>query len=290
VGLRNWLHNRSMTDPVPGVYRLIGCSAGSSDASYSTCRMQGVVTGPGVGPVAVEHRCTAPTKRWPRPGDELPVLVDRADPTRLRIHWDEVPTGRERAMRDAAALAQRMAAGPTPPADGIRVETGTVGGDPAQAAAFTQAGAAFTQAGAAPFAEAVAQALSRQLGTPISVTVDGASFSAPGSTNNLTAAEAQALIASGEPATAVVTGVTPLTVPQALLPSPEATMADLRLRVTRADGGSYDAGTRMGFRSARRQASIARVGQTIPVRVDPADPARVAIDVPAFDAEHGTTP
>ncbi len=69
VGLRNWLHNKNMSDPVDGTLQLTACSAASYDAAYSNCRMQGVVTAPGIAPTAVEHLCTAPTKKWPQPGD-----------------------------------------------------------------------------------------------------------------------------------------------------------------------------------------------------------------------------
>ena len=30
--------------------------------------------------------------RWPQQGATIPVLVDRADPTRVRIEWDDMPS------------------------------------------------------------------------------------------------------------------------------------------------------------------------------------------------------
>lgn len=267
MGLRNWLHNRRMDDPVDGTYTLTACSGGSSDAAYSNCRMQGVVTAPGVPPVAIEHLCTAPTRKWPMPGDVLPVTVDRADPSRLRITWDAVPGARDRAMREAARLAQQMAGQQVPPgANPFGAQPAPVGAD---------------------VGRVIAAALAEQFGTPISVTVNGAAYSSGG--NTLTAAEAEALVRTGEQATAVVTAVTPVEVPQALLPGPAASLADLALRVARADGTVYDASTRIGFRSPERRALVGRVGGTLPVRIDPANPARVAIDVAAFDAAHGTS-
>ena len=103
MGVRNWVRNHRMSDPVTGTYRLNWCSdepgSGPADiynytdnpaggtAAYSNCRMAGVVTGPGIAPTQVTHKCLAPTSKWPRAGQELPVQVDRADPTRLVIRW-----------------------------------------------------------------------------------------------------------------------------------------------------------------------------------------------------------
>lgn len=266
MGLRNWLHNRRMDDPVAGSYTLTACSGGSADAAYSNCRMQGVVTAPGVPPMAVEHLCTAPTRKWPMPGDVLPVTVDRADPSRLRVDWDAVPAGRDRGMREAARLAEQMASQSPPGAGPVNAQGTQVGAD---------------------IGSAIAAALARQFDTPISVTINGASYSTTGG-NTLTAAEAEALVRTGEPGSAVVTAVTPVDVPQALLPGPGASLADLALRVTRANGTVYAASTRIGFRSPERRALVGRVGALLPVRIDPADPARVAVDVAAFDAAHGT--
>jgi hypothetical protein len=94
------------------------------------------------------------------------------------------------------------------------------------------------------------------------------------------------LASSGEQATAVLTGIRDVPVPQAALPGPTASLCDLTLQVNRPDGSSYTAQTRIGFRNASRRAAIAVIGGVLPVRVDPADPARVAIDIPAVDAEH----
>lgn len=38
----------------------------------------------------------------------LPVTVDRADPTKLYVLWDEVGSSRERDVQAAEALAAKM--------------------------------------------------------------------------------------------------------------------------------------------------------------------------------------
>jgi hypothetical protein len=103
---------------------------------------------------------------------------------------------------------------------------------------------------------------------------------------HLSAGDAERLCAYGEPASAVLTAVTDVPVPRAALPGPTASLCDLTLEVTRADGRTYRARTRLGFRDARRRAAFTAPGLRLPVRVDPADQARVAVDVGAFDASH----
>lgn len=104
------LFNR-IKDPVDAEYRLTSCSSSSPGAAYSNCRMEGVVTGPGVGPIAVEYNTlAAPTKKWPQPGQTLPVTVDREDPTRLKVRWADMPTNRELGRQYAAQQAQQAQA------------------------------------------------------------------------------------------------------------------------------------------------------------------------------------
>src|ERR1700761_8485089 len=99
-----------MTDPVDGTLQLTSCSSGANDSMYSNCRMTGVVSAPGLAPTAVEHKCTAPTKKWPQPGQTLPVQVDRADPSRLKIRWDDLPSNRELGRQFARQQAEWLAA------------------------------------------------------------------------------------------------------------------------------------------------------------------------------------
>jgi hypothetical protein len=106
MGVTNWLRHKRMSDPVAGSFQLTSCTVSGSSAVNASCHMSGLVTAPGVDPVAVEHRCTAPTQKWPQPGQVLPVRVDRADPTRLEISWDQVLTGQELGLRRAEQQAQ----------------------------------------------------------------------------------------------------------------------------------------------------------------------------------------
>jgi len=101
MGLRNWLHNKHMSDPVDGMLQLTSCSAYAYNAAYSNCRIQGVVTVPGLAPTAVAHVCLAPARKRPQPGQMIAVLVDRTDPTRLEVCWDDMPGNRKFGQQEA---------------------------------------------------------------------------------------------------------------------------------------------------------------------------------------------
>ncbi|MCW3017005.1 MAG: hypothetical protein JWO02_4097 [Solirubrobacterales bacterium] len=116
---RDWAKSRKMDDPVRGILRVTACTTIDGDATSSNYNLDGVVSADGVLPTAVNHSGIAKAKKWPFPGQELPVTVDRADPTRIRIEWDDVQTGDERGAASAARLAATMrgeGAPGTPPA------------------------------------------------------------------------------------------------------------------------------------------------------------------------------
>jgi hypothetical protein len=99
--------------------------------------------------------------------------------------------------------------------------------------------------------------------------------------------EATGLIAHGEPATAVVLAVTDVAAPWLLrvlrFPVPPAGVVDLLIEVTRADNSTYQARMRIGFGTWERRERVATVGVSLPVRIDPAEPDKVAVDTGAFE-------
>jgi hypothetical protein len=114
VGLfRDMLGGMRMSEPVRGTAQVVSCQAYRGDGTWQNCRMQLVVQADGVPPTSVEHRELIHNARWPVPGMTLPATVDRADPTRLKIEWDEVETSADRSRRTAegAAAAMRGEAG-----------------------------------------------------------------------------------------------------------------------------------------------------------------------------------
>ncbi|GAA4661122.1 hypothetical protein [Gordonia humi] len=95
MGLMLWWRTKRMKDPVLGKFTVDVCptpASGGGDIpsiSYSALIL-GVVSAPDVPPKKVRHHCSVPVKKYPKSGQNLPVIVDRADPTRLAIRWDEV--------------------------------------------------------------------------------------------------------------------------------------------------------------------------------------------------------
>ena len=118
----------------------------AEDATSANCSMSLVVSAEGMEPTAVEHTAMAKVKRWPSPGMTLPVTVDLADPTRLKIHWDELPTNRESAQLQAEQIAEMMRGGGGATGQGAGTDLG---------AAIQQAAAAAGQQ-ATPAADDVA--------------------------------------------------------------------------------------------------------------------------------------
>jgi Short C-terminal domain len=104
----DWLRGKRMKDPVRGTAQVVACSRITQAAVASNCAMSLVVSADGLPATPVEHEAMCRQDRWPRAGQVLPVTVDRADPTRLRIEWDEVRTHSDRIAEQADALAAQM--------------------------------------------------------------------------------------------------------------------------------------------------------------------------------------
>jgi hypothetical protein len=97
-----------MKEPVRGQAQVVSCSGYRGDGVFQNCRMQLVVSADGVPPTAVQHNELVNRNRWPTPGMPLPVTVDRSNPQKLKIEWDEVESSRDRGARNAEAMAAAM--------------------------------------------------------------------------------------------------------------------------------------------------------------------------------------
>jgi hypothetical protein len=102
-------------DPVHGTAQVVSGTRPPDSATSANVRLQLVVQAEGIAPYSTELHCIAPTRKWPFPGETLPVIVSRADPHKLKIDWDEVvphaDRGREQAEQLAAALRGRAGPG-----------------------------------------------------------------------------------------------------------------------------------------------------------------------------------
>lgn len=261
-----------MRDPVRGEFKVTGRYYAHPHSSSFREVLTGVVTVPGMPPTPGEHLSDM-AGRWAG-RDVLPVMADRTDPARFVILWDEVPKSdwRTDARRQAAQEAEQM-------------RSAAPAGAAAQAA-----GPVLDSTQVPDWAREMLTSLGGQMppgtvaGYP--VTINAGTEIIDLNAGHLSAADAEWLSAAGEPATAVLTGIAEVPLPQAALPGPTASLCDLTLEVTRRDGHAYHARTRVGFRDAQRRAAITVPGIVLPVRIDSADPSRVAIDISAFDAQH----
>jgi hypothetical protein len=97
-----------MKDPVDGVAQVVGSTQAPESATSGNVHLTLVLQAEGFPATNVDLDCIAPTKKWPFPGEQLPVTFDRSDPQRIKVRWDDVPEGRDVAASQAAALAAAM--------------------------------------------------------------------------------------------------------------------------------------------------------------------------------------
>lgn len=100
----------AMADPVPGTMLVTAAAMPSRNALYHMSRITGVISAEGVEPTAVQFGGLIRTSLWPSPGKQLPVIVDRADPKKFAIQWDQAGTAESSALGQAEALAAAMRA------------------------------------------------------------------------------------------------------------------------------------------------------------------------------------
>lgn len=97
-----------MKDPVDIDVQVVSVSE-PPHATHGTAVMNLVVQPPGMEAESIE--CTsvpAPVAKWPTPGGTLPVTIDRADLSRCKVRWDDVPDSGDAARQQADQIAARM--------------------------------------------------------------------------------------------------------------------------------------------------------------------------------------
>jgi hypothetical protein len=98
-----------MKDPVSGVFRVTDWYDAHPHSSPPGTTLTGVIVADGIAPTPAEARADHKGK-WSG-HNELPITVDRADPSNFRIEWDQVvvndwqATARQRANEAASRLA-----------------------------------------------------------------------------------------------------------------------------------------------------------------------------------------
>jgi len=99
------LVNPPIVNPHSAQALVVAADCGYSTMTWWTATVRLLVSVAGRRPALVTHRCVVERGKDLIDGFSIPVDVDRDDPTRLAIRWDEVPTISERiAGRDPAIL------------------------------------------------------------------------------------------------------------------------------------------------------------------------------------------
>lgn len=101
------LFGKRFKDPVRGTAQVVASPHPPHGSVYAgNVKLQLVVRADGMEPFAADHReWKVPTRKWPWPGSNLPLTVDRRNPDKIRIEWDEVQTTEEVARQRAEAMA-----------------------------------------------------------------------------------------------------------------------------------------------------------------------------------------
>ena len=111
MGLIGKLSEMRMKDPVDGICQVVGINYPDPMATSQNYRMECVITAPGIDATATTHQGMCSTSKWPSPGDQLPITVDRSNPKHFVVHWDQLRTGHDQAVSQAQALAEQMRSG-----------------------------------------------------------------------------------------------------------------------------------------------------------------------------------
>src|SRR3954463_6578637 len=97
-----------MRDPVRGQAQIVSCSMNRGDGVWQNCHLQLVVQGAGVPATSAEHNELIHRNKWPSPGMAVPITIDRSNPQKFKIEWDEVQDSRSRGAANADAMAAMM--------------------------------------------------------------------------------------------------------------------------------------------------------------------------------------
>jgi hypothetical protein len=102
------LFDKKMQDPIPGSARVIDNDGLRSIPGQSIhCPLDLLVSADGIAPYMIHVKVRPKTGKWPHLNQVLPVIIDRSDPSRVEIVWDQIQSLQEQIE---AGKAQRMAA------------------------------------------------------------------------------------------------------------------------------------------------------------------------------------
>jgi hypothetical protein len=129
---------KRIKDPVRGSAQIVSMTQAPDNASSGNCRMQLVVSVPGHPSFAIDDQYIVKVKKWPSPGQTLPIEASQSDPAKFKILWDEIvpwdQRGAAQAQQIAEAMNQQQAPPPpggVPPVGGVSSAMVMINGQPA---------------------------------------------------------------------------------------------------------------------------------------------------------------
>jgi hypothetical protein len=105
---------KRIKDPVRGSAQIVTMTQAPDNASSGNCRMQLVVSVPGHPSFPVDDQFIVKVKKWPSPGQTLPIAASQSDPSKFKILWDEIQAWDVYGATQAQQLAQAMNQQPPP--------------------------------------------------------------------------------------------------------------------------------------------------------------------------------
>jgi hypothetical protein len=114
-GLSGLIYDAKIDDGVRGTAQVVAASGYYGHALYQNCHLEVVVEAPGIPATATSVDAVVSRAHWPRPGQTLPALIERANPREAIILWDEIPATLDVAKAQAEAIAAAKRAGTAAP-------------------------------------------------------------------------------------------------------------------------------------------------------------------------------
>jgi hypothetical protein len=165
MGISAWRAKRQMKYPERGVLRVTGFYDALSHSAPSGTRITGIISAPGIPDTPVEHK-SDDQDSWAGVR-EVPVLVDRADPSRFLILWDEAQpiSFRDQEPQAAPQEADRITRGQYGSRTSVTSTVVTIGpdGQPASGPMSPETAAQVQTALGNVFGEAGGEALGQML-------------------------------------------------------------------------------------------------------------------------------
>lgn len=120
------LFDRKMQDPIPGTARVVDNDGLKSLPGQAVhCPLDLMVEAEGIPAYMVHIKVRPKTGKWPALNQILPVIIDRSDPSRVEVVWDQVQslqdriqTGRTRRLEAAQHSVAGGSAAAAPPGYG----------------------------------------------------------------------------------------------------------------------------------------------------------------------------